>query len=107
MASCGRGSIWHCGGVGMRRLRASWLGKAIGRDVPHAVVTNVRVEPIVTKGVIRPSHFNDSFAAQAAGSVLLCSGKGLGCVKQHTRYARILIGPWFDLIRRFDVGGIG
>jgi hypothetical protein len=26
--SCWRGSIWHCGGVGMRRLRASRLGKS-------------------------------------------------------------------------------
>ncbi len=47
---CWRGSIWHCGGVGMRRLRASRLGKS-GR----ARFTSRRGDqrpssPIVTKG---------------------------------------------------------
>jgi hypothetical protein len=44
--------------------------KTIGRDGPHAVVTNVRVEPMVTEGVIRLSHFSTSFRSGRAETAL-------------------------------------
>ena len=44
-----RGSIWHFGGVGIRRLRASRRSKS-DRARPHAVVSNVRIKPDCDQG---------------------------------------------------------
>jgi hypothetical protein len=44
--------------------------KTIGRDGPHAVVTNVSVEPMVTVGVIRLSHFSTSFCSWLGAALL-------------------------------------
>src|SRR5262245_17187638 len=45
MTSCWRGSIWHCDGVGIRRLRFSRRAKSDRARCTLPVVTSVRVEP--------------------------------------------------------------